>query len=286
MTQIDNFRRWILFFLFFALSVNAQIPNADFEDWSGGEPVGWFTLNVPGFETITQSNVSQSGASALRGSVVVFSGLPFGPGAITGNIGNPNFPVSERYSRLTGYYQYTPFGNDELSIAVTLSKNDVAVGIGVVQIQTAAGSYTPFSVDINYFNQEVPDAASINIAIINTTLLTEGSTFLIDNLVFDNAVGIGDESENALQQHFVLAQNYPNPFNPTTTIRFSLPQSGDVQLSVYNSAGQEVSRIVDDARAAGSHSVTWDARQFSSGVYYYRLVSGKYTETKKLILLR
>ncbi|MBZ0200005.1 MAG: T9SS type A sorting domain-containing protein [Ignavibacteriaceae bacterium] len=85
---------------------------------------------------------------------------------------------------------------------------------------------------------------------------------------------------------YSLSQNYPNPFNPSTTIKFGLPESGLVDLRVYNNLGEEVARLVNNELAAGYHETTFEASNLSSGMYIYKLISGKFTQTKKLILLK
>jgi len=83
-----------------------------------------------------------------------------------------------------------------------------------------------------------------------------------------------------------LSQNYPNPFNPSTNISFELPQAGIVQLKIYNLLGQEVANLVDGRMNSGNHSVNFDASQFSSGVYIYRLAAGNQSITKKMMLIK
>lgn len=90
---------------------------------------------------------------------------------------------------------------------------------------------------------------------------------------------------------FELTQNHPNPFNPSTTIRFSLRERGRASLAIYDVAGRLVRVLADDVMDAGPHDVTWDgkdrgSRAVASGVYFYRLETGVYTETKKMVLLR
>lgn len=97
---------------------------------------------------------------------------------------------------------------------------------------------------------------------------------------------IGNESRNNLPDGILLDQNFPNPFNPSTTINFSIPSSTHVVLRIFNMLGEEVSTLLNEWKAAGSYTVTWDAPSNPSGVYFYRLQDGDYTETKKLIILR
>ena len=89
---------------------------------------------------------------------------------------------------------------------------------------------------------------------------------------------------------FELFQNYPNPFNPTTKIRFFIPdvrdQMSEVRLVVYNILGREVVTLVNEKLSPGSYEVEWDGTNYASGVYFYKLTTTGYTETKKLILLK
>ncbi len=85
---------------------------------------------------------------------------------------------------------------------------------------------------------------------------------------------------------FTLAQNYPNPFNPSTSISYGIPRSAHVRLQVFDLLGRLIGTIVDQERAPGTYSADWDAREASSGVYYYRLTAGGFVETKKALLLR
>ena len=83
-----------------------------------------------------------------------------------------------------------------------------------------------------------------------------------------------------------LMQNYPNPFNPVTIIRYQIPVRRKVALKVYDVVGRNVATLVDEEQEAGNKSAVWDARGVSSGIYFYRLQAGAFTETKKLILLK
>ncbi len=85
---------------------------------------------------------------------------------------------------------------------------------------------------------------------------------------------------------FDLSQNYPNPFNPTTTIEFGLPQNGNTRLSVLNILGEEIEILLDEVKEAGYYSIDFNARDIPSGAYFYRIQSGNFIETKKMLLLK
>jgi len=85
---------------------------------------------------------------------------------------------------------------------------------------------------------------------------------------------------------YTVEQNYPNPFNPATTIRYSLPYKSPVQLTVFNTLGQQVASLVQALQEAGSYEVTFDGSGLASGMYFYRLQAGTYVNTKKLLLLK
>jgi len=83
-----------------------------------------------------------------------------------------------------------------------------------------------------------------------------------------------------------LLQNYPNPFNPSTTIKYELPSSSEVRLSVYDMLGREISVLVNEKKGVGVHEVKFDAAGLSSGVYFYRLQAADLVQSKKLLLMK
>jgi hypothetical protein len=95
-----------------------------------------------------------------------------------------------------------------------------------------------------------------------------------------------DEVPADVPERYVLEQNYPNPFNPSTTIRYTIPQSGKVVLSVFNVLGQEVRTLVNEVQNAGIHEVTVDGSRLSSGMYFYKLTAGDFTDVKKMLLVK
>ncbi len=95
-----------------------------------------------------------------------------------------------------------------------------------------------------------------------------------------------EDNGNPNNQNILLHQNYPNPFNPCTTIEFVLPERQYTTLTIYNTIGQEVSKLVSKVLQAGGHKVVWNADQYPTGLYFYRLQAGEFVQTKKLLLMK
>jgi hypothetical protein len=85
---------------------------------------------------------------------------------------------------------------------------------------------------------------------------------------------------------FTLDQNFPNPFNPNTLIKFSIPNSSQVSLKIFNTLGQEMETLVNEEKQVGTYEVNWNASNLQSGVYFYRLQAGSFVQTRKMILLK
>jgi len=114
-----------------------------------------------------------------------------------------------------------------------------------------------------------------------------GSQFKVEYPEFQSfTFSLSGESPSNLPDHYSLNQNYPNPFNPSTQIKYALPSAGHVTLAVYNVLGQRVTNLVDGFREAGEHTEQWDASGYGSGVYFYRLSAGSFTETKRMVLVK
>ena len=91
---------------------------------------------------------------------------------------------------------------------------------------------------------------------------------------------------STLPKEFSVLQNYPNPFNPSTVIRFQIASNNFVKLVIYDVLGREVAKLVNQQMQPGSYSVDWDASNYSSGVYFYKLEAGDYTQTRKMVLIK
>ncbi len=99
------------------------------------------------------------------------------------------------------------------------------------------------------------------------------------------SLGAGNNT-SLIPTKFELGQNYPNPFNPTTKINFAIPKQGMVTMKIYDVLGREVRTLVNEVKQAGNYSVDFNAAEFASGVYFYKLQSGEFTDIKRMILVK
>ncbi|RPI13887.1 MAG: T9SS C-terminal target domain-containing protein [Ignavibacteriae bacterium] len=110
---------------------------------------------------------------------------------------------------------------------------------------------------------------------------------VLKDFIFRTGTPIGIQNISAnIPGKFTIYQNYPNPFNPNTNIKFDIPEKSFVKLAIFNSLGQEIASLVNEELNAGTYNADWNASNYPSGVYFYKLTTGSFTETKKMILLK
>ncbi len=141
----------------------------------------------------------------------------------------------------------------------------------------------------------------MNISANNSLIGTFGQTFVgvsantvngvYSGFWYINQTLVGISDGQLIPKNFELHQNYPNPFNPTTTIKYSIPavetrHASSVQLNVYDILGGEVKTLVNEVKSPGNYEVNFNASNFASGVYFYRLQAGNFIQTKKMILMK
>jgi hypothetical protein len=95
-----------------------------------------------------------------------------------------------------------------------------------------------------------------------------------------------EENQIEIPSCYMLSQNYPNPFNPSTSFRYSIPQTSKVVIKVYDILGNKIATLMDEVKPAGTYELTWNAADLPSGVYFYQLKAGSYMNTKKMILMK
>jgi len=114
-----------------------------------------------------------------------------------------------------------------------------------------------------------------------------GNNFDVYEVGFNTSGIIGiDPFGNYTPDEFSLSQNFPNPFNPVTVINYGLKTSGNVKITIFNTLGENIGVILNKVQSAGTHTVTWDAAGYPSGVYFYKLETGSFTDIKKMVLAK
>lgn len=184
-------------------------------------------------------------------------------------------------------------GQNAMGAEVAVAWNDIyGLGVGLLPpgvklkivsliaggLNYGAGDSAPDNPDVD--GNAGPDSL-INLALVEPDKNNDG---LPDPTLF-----ISDIKEipgESLPKEFSLAQNFPNPFNPSTRIQFSLPERSVVQLKIYDVLGRELMTLLDEERAAGTWSVNADMSLYSSGIYFYQLVTPKFSEVRKMMLVK
>jgi len=162
--------------------------------------------------------------------------------------------------------------------------NHVYVGtdVGVFVSTTGGGNWQDF-------NEGLPDAVQamdLNYTMINNVIrvMTHGNGAY--ERKFLSQIVSSTEGESTTVLDFKLEQNYPNPFNPTTNLEFRISDGGFVSLKVYDVLGNEITTLINNELSSGIHKVEFDGTVLPSGTYFYRLDAGRYSETKKMVLLK
>ena len=173
-------------------------------------------------------------------------------------------------------YQYKIEVSDDDENYITTADNSANTESGTT-IDELNVNARYVKVTITGSSVEAVPAGAYEIRILGDKDAADGPTS-----VNDGSAGETDE----VPMQFELHQNYPNPFNPVTTIAFSLPETANVNLKVYNILGQQVKTLVSEERKAGNYEVRFDASHLSSGIYFYHLKAGNYSSVKKMVLLK
>lgn len=224
-----------------------------------------FTLPVSTGETLGP-------AYFYKNKIYLGGGTAPRPTIYTSTNGGANFNYlssvpGRSYSRFVGYQNLFFCGTDS---SIMLSRND---GLTWENISEELQS-----------TQETPGVGNLKIY-QNTHILLTHSERGIQKRLLSELTAIGSQG-NGIATGYELSQNYPNPFNPSTTINYYIPRREIVTITIYSSSGLEIAQIENGNRASGLHTINFDASKLSSGVYFYRIQAGEFTETKKMLLVK
>ena len=171
-----------------------------------------------------------------------------------------------------------PFGNR--------AELEETARIRIEKVQFGESGVTEKSGIVSYLNFHLTESGHELITAISGSRHTGQTRIQSGDIYSVDGVYTEVEDENGLPEVISLYPNYPNPFNPTTEIRYDLPESADVRLSVYDIRGNRVATLVHGRQTAGTHQVTFEANELSSGVYFYQLRTRDFSDTGKMMLLK
>jgi photosystem II stability/assembly factor-like uncharacterized protein len=160
--------------------------------------------------------------------------------------------------------------------------------IPIINLSTFAGKiYKTTNSGANWLLQQSLSghAKSIKFINVNTGFACGGGAKIWKTTNGGGPIGI-QTIGNEVPESYTLSQNYPNPFNPTTKIRFGISKTDNVEIKVFDLLGREIAVLVNEQLQPGTYEAEWVAGNYPSGIYYYKLVSGGFTETKKMVLVK
>lgn len=202
---------------------------------------------------------------------------------------------------LSGYKIYDSGGNGGTKPKMTLASGTKIPAKGYLAIVTdISTSVDPSGFGLSSGGEEVwlEDNTGAVIDNISFAAMTESQTFsrvpdggnwgLVTGMTRGktNGTGTSVKSKDEIATEYRLQQNYPNPFNPSTKIEYSIPQSGLVSLKVYDILGNEIAALVNQHQSAGNYIATFNATNLSTGIYFYKLQSGDFVKTNKMLLIK
>jgi len=186
-----------------------------------------------------------------------------------------------------GVYISTNNGTSWIQSLYSQDATSLAVIDSMVFAGTSTGVFASTNGGYNWsLKNEGMENINVSCLAINDGIIYAGTS---DNSIWkrtlSNIIKVEVETTD-VPVNFSLSQNYPNPFNPQTKIKFGVPKASFTKLIIYDLLGREVATLVNEELSPGTYEADWDASSFSSGVYFYKIVSGEFVETKKMVLMK
>jgi hypothetical protein len=276
-----------------ALAIDVQ--QTDFNDFTGNQQGLYVKGNYAFFDLYiyrdaytpisAKSPANQNGTSVVysRAGSGVLSSIDNGDWAMFAGVefGNKDY---KKYP--AGFEIYASSATDGGIVEVWIDSIDTGKKIAACSVENT-GDWSNFKM----FRAEVDSITGNHDVYLRFSGSETDRLFQINWFRFlskyDLPTSLGDFSNESLKiEKFQLYQNYPNPFNPHTRINFTLPRSGTVELDLFNTLGEKIMTIAKGEYSAGTHRVDFLAENLASGIYYYRLKAGRYSQMKKMIFLK
>jgi hypothetical protein len=281
-----------------SVAAKAQIPNASFENWTTEtkenvtfrELTGWYTPNMGNAfnneqEMATQTQDAYEGVSALKLTNIEnknrmpASAFPMSDAGAGEFI--DRFPISGKITALKGFYKYDfTAAHDSCSMSIMVFRKGVNIGYGEFIGSAKVNSYSAFSATVTYFQDSIPDSASINI-FTSVNDLHVGSVLTIDALTLSGS----NTGTTEYTKPRVKASVYPNPVYGMAGVEFELMQAGTTSVEVYNVLGVLVHVLASNGEfAAGTHRLDWNTGHFPEGMYFVKITQDTAETTIKVLL--
>ncbi|MEO8166667.1 MAG: T9SS type A sorting domain-containing protein [bacterium] len=239
------------------------MTNSNFANAQGAIIQGSGSIDVPNSFTNNGITAPGNGVGALS---YIGNFVPSSTGVLDVQIGG--LTAGSEHDRLIVTGNATLGGQ----LRVRLANSFVPAAHDSFTVVTTSGSA---SGNFSSFDIQQGLHVSVHVNANNVTIVTDSITLAVEEV-----------TGGSLPNDFRLLQNYPNPFNPGTTIQFALPQAAFVTLEVFNVAGERLNVLTSENLSAGEYRYEWNAANYTSGVYFYRLRAGDFVETRKMIMLK
>jgi hypothetical protein len=229
--------------------------------------------------TISNEQQWKVGPSCIR---ISFNTVP--ANALTVKEDNPATNANINISGNNNYYNMT----------TTEILNDTAISLNIILKRNVPayiltpGTYTLGSVRWNILDSGACVNATIQpiSAIFDTlTPLSYGSQWTRNTNPCD-PIGINTRISSKVPRNYMLYQNYPNPFNPSTTIKYDVMKTSDVKIIIYDALGRELETLVNENLKPGTYEIVWDASNYASGLYFYKLITDEFSVAHKMVLMK
>ncbi len=277
----------LAFLLCLGISAEAQLMNGGFEAWTGQVPDGWTTNNIAPLNVyvISQTTDVHSGSFAAKGEVLDVNGTAIPPILMS----MPN-NVTQAPSMLSGWYKFNP-ATPTMGLIISITVNDAGdqlVGYGLLQVNTAASSYTEFFVPLDYTGGSGNPAAYYTISILpfngDGGEPSLGTTFHVDDLSVDMMTAI--EEASAITS-FAIGDPRPNPVVNSSFLDLKFDEAQQLRAVIFDRTGREVEVLFDRNFAPGEHLIEWvPATGVANGTYFVRFIGNNGIVVKPLVLQR
>ncbi len=230
-------------------------------------------------------NVYVTGGSVVNGTAIDYSTIKYNSSGVQQWVSKYNGPKNN-----IGRFGFSALTIDSLGnsyVAALSWGNGTIVGYGTIKynasgVQQWVQTYYGPGDTAMVFSIAVDGSANVYVTGSSDGI---GTGYDYATIKYSQSIGIQNISSE-IPSTYSLSQNYPNPFNPSTNIKFELPKSNYVTLKIYDALGREIETLVNEKLAPGTYEVDWNGSNYPSGVYFYRLMTDNFNETKKMLMIK